>query len=103
MPKDQAQQAAFTAIRNMRFAGTEYMFAYTFDGVNAIHGGNPKLEGTNMLGYQTKDGLELMRTFSAIAQGGGGFLESVFPLPGSDVPGGTLGCAGREDVRKGKK
>src|SRR3546814_9738963 len=38
MPKDQAQQAAFTAIRNMRFAGTEYMFAYTFDGVNVIHG-----------------------------------------------------------------
>src|SRR3546814_9813372 len=69
------------------------MFAYTFDGVNVIHGGNPKLEGTNMLGYKTKDGLELIRTFRDIAQGGGGFLEYVFPRPGSDVPVGKLGYA----------
>src|SRR3546814_15292006 len=69
------------------------MFAYTFDGVNVIHGGNPKLEGTNMLGYKTKDGLELIRTFRDIAQGGGGFLEYVFPRSGSDVPVGKLGYA----------
>src|SRR3546814_10258279 len=53
----------------------------------------PKLEGTNMLGYKTKDGLELIRTFRDIAQGGGGFLEYVFPRPGSDVPVGKLGYA----------
>ncbi|WP_370153764.1 methyl-accepting chemotaxis protein [Ferrovibrio sp.] len=93
LSKDEAQKAAYTAIRSMKFAGSEYMFAYTFDGVNVIHGGNPKLEGQNMLGFKAKDGLELIRVFRDIAQGGGGFLEYMWPRAGSDVPVPKLGYA----------
>jgi len=31
MPREEAQKLAYQAIRNMKFAGTEYMFVYDFD------------------------------------------------------------------------
>jgi methyl-accepting chemotaxis protein len=93
MSRDEAQTLAFQALRSMKFAGTEYMFAYTFEGVSLVHGGNPKLEGQNLLGFKAKDGKELIRELRDIARGGGGYLEYIWPRAGTDEQVPKLGFA----------
>ncbi|MTI44366.1 methyl-accepting chemotaxis sensory transducer with Cache sensor [Roseibium hamelinense] len=81
---DDAQTAAKEAIGSIRFEGDNYLFVYSYDGVNLVH---PKtsLVGTNMMGVTDKSGLPLVKTLIEKAQDGGGSLLYYWPRANSDV------------------
>jgi len=91
MPADRARDAARNALRAMRYAGSEYIFANELDGNTVVNGGRPELEGKNMLGLKDPNGVFVIRELIAAAQSGGGFVTYQWPKPGASEPSQKLG------------
>ncbi len=49
MTEEAAEEAAKSAVRAMRYDGTNYYFIWDMSGTGVVHGGNPSLEGKNFL------------------------------------------------------
>ena len=49
MTEEAAKDAAKSAVRAMRYDGTNYFFIWDMSGTGVVHGGNPSLEGKNFL------------------------------------------------------
>jgi methyl-accepting chemotaxis protein len=81
----EAQEAVKTAARSMRWAANDYISVYEFEGMTLVHG-NPKLEGTNRMGFVDGAGVRSVEKQIGIAKAGGGFLNVSLPRAGQTVP-----------------
>ncbi|HYD69109.1 methyl-accepting chemotaxis protein [Azospirillum sp.] len=96
MSTEQAKETARVALRAMRFAGGEYIFANDTNGILAVHGAKPELEGKNLIDFKDPNGVYLTRELIAGAQKGGGFVAYSWPKPGAPanaVPAPKIGYA----------
>ncbi|WP_448189328.1 methyl-accepting chemotaxis protein [Azospirillum sp. sgz301742] len=93
MPVEQAQAQAKSALRAIRYEGSEYFFAYTRDGVVVAHGAKPELEGKDLRDLKSPNGQYMIRDLLAAAGRGGGFVEFPWAKAGSDVPVAKIGYA----------
>jgi methyl-accepting chemotaxis protein len=83
--EQEAQLRAREEIRNLRYAGNEYLFIYDYDGVRlAMTDG--KTEGKSFNDLKDANGVYLIRELVAAARKGGGFVTYHFPKPGTDTP-----------------
>ena len=87
LTEEQGKILARNALRNIRFAGPEYFFAYEYDGKLLAHPIKPELEGTYALKSETVD-----RLIQA-ARNGGDFVEFMWAKPGETAPVRKLGYA----------
>lgn len=81
-----AQDLAKSVIRNMKYEGEEYFFAYTYDGTNVIHGLKPDREGKNFINTADANGYVYMKDMIALAKADGGSLFYWFVKPGEEKP-----------------
>jgi len=62
--------------------GDMFLFVYNYQGVNLVHGDNPKLYvGTNRLNFRAPYGTPIILLLSKLAKRGGGFLHYYGPDP----------------------
>ncbi len=61
MTDAEAQEQAKQALRAVRFAGNEYVFAWTREHRNAFHGVNAKLEGADGSGIKDRNGVMVIQ------------------------------------------
>ncbi len=59
--QEEAQERAKATLRAIRFAGVEYVFAWTRDHRNAFHGVNQKLEGTDGTAIKDRNGVMVVQ------------------------------------------
>jgi methyl-accepting chemotaxis protein len=76
---EQAQAKAREILRESRYNGTEYFFAYDNKGVTMVQARDPSLEGSNRFDSQAKSGRYLVREIVAMGESGGGFLHYATP------------------------
>ncbi len=87
IPEAEAKARALAALRQMRYAGGEYIFVYSQDGTNLLNPGKPEVEGKNLLDVKDPNGVPLMRNLMAVAQAGKGeFTDYHWPKAGAAEP-----------------
>ncbi|MCA1908753.1 MAG: cache domain-containing protein, partial [Magnetospirillum sp.] len=87
MTREQAQSAAISAIKSMRYDGTEYIWINSLDGLMIMHPTNPKLDGKELFGLKDPTGkLFFKEMVDVVRAKGEGVVEYMWPKPGSDVP-----------------
>lgn len=72
------KKAAWDILRQLRFddsGSPGYFFAYDTQGVNVMHGVNPKLESKNLHSFQDPNGVYMIRELLQAAQKGGDFVH----------------------------
>jgi len=83
----QAQRAAVLTIRNIRFQGKEYFWINDLAPTLIMHATMPELEGKDLRGTKDPDGKSLFQEFVRLGkEQGGGFLDYLWPRPGSSEP-----------------
>jgi len=90
MSREQAQEAAKTALLGFRYGGgngkAEYVFITDADGIMVMNGGNPALVGADsvaLTGDKRDRALVMQERFAAMREGGGhAFLPVMFARPG---------------------
>ncbi|RDI50397.1 methyl-accepting chemotaxis protein [Microvirga subterranea] len=93
LSKSDAQERAKDAIRAMHFGNGDYFFVYDYEGLNLVHGGNAKNEGTNMLDRKDADGVRFNFDLIEAAKRGGGYIGFKFPRAGETEPSPKLAYA----------
>ncbi len=80
-----AQKETVTALRAMRYAGSEYVFAITMEGIAVAHGGRPALEGSDMTSNATStpNSRNVIAEMRDKARTGGGYVAYDFAKPGA--------------------
>ena len=81
----EARAAAREALRGVRYAGTDYFFAFDTKGVYFLHPAKPEWEGQDKSGLQDTQGKYLVRELVGAGQRGGDFVEYWFPKAGQQV------------------
>jgi len=83
----EAQERAKDAIRAIRYsAHNDYFFAFTFDGLGLVSGGNTKLEGRNCLDIKDPNGVRFISEFIEAAKRGGDYTDYEWERDGKRVP-----------------
>ncbi|HRJ62517.1 MAG TPA: cache domain-containing protein, partial [Azospirillaceae bacterium] len=83
--EEEAQNRTRSAVRSIRYAGAEYIFIYSFDGIRlAMTDG--KTEGQNFSDLRDSNGVYILRELVAEAKKGGGFVEYHFPKASGGEP-----------------
>jgi len=85
LSRAEAQTAAKTAISAIRFEGENYVFAYDYNGIALVHP-NPKIVGTDMIGFSDKTGVKIVAELIDIAKAGGGELLYYWPRSAGGEP-----------------
>jgi methyl-accepting chemotaxis protein len=77
LPKEAAQKAAATEIKQMRYSGKEYIFISDLSNRLVAHPLRPENEGKDMTDFKDADGKHMYQEFTAAAQNekGGGFVD----------------------------
>lgn len=82
-----AKKAAMNTIREMRYDGKEYFWIKTAKGNMVMHPIKPALDGKALLGMKDKAGKLFFQEMVDVASAKGeGFVEYVWPKPGSPEP-----------------
>jgi methyl-accepting chemotaxis protein len=81
LPEDQARKMALETIGAMRFAGKNYVFVSSFDGVTIEHP-NPDIVGKNSLDSRDANGKYYQRAIIDAGKAGGGFVDYYWPKLG---------------------
>jgi methyl-accepting chemotaxis protein len=93
LPKDEAQERAKAAIRGLRYGNNEYFFAYSYSGLNIVHGSKPENEGKDLRGVKDANGVQLHADLIEAGKKGGGYVSYMFPRLGQDKPSPKVGYA----------
>jgi methyl-accepting chemotaxis protein len=87
MPVAEAQQAAITIIRSLRYDKVEYFWINDHSQMVMAHGAKPDLEGKDMSNLKDPNGKVLFVEFVKVVKGeGAGFVDYLWPKPGSEKP-----------------
>ena len=70
----------------MRYNGTDYLFAYDFDGTVLVLGNDPKVQGQNRFGLRDVRGKLLIQEMLATARVGGGTVDYWYPRKPGEPP-----------------
>ena len=83
--EDQAFAELRQFINGVRFNGSDYIFAFSMNGVGRIHPIKPDLEGKNLIGLKDRDGTLIIREMvDGIEAVGDAVVEYYWPKPGSE-------------------
>lgn len=94
LPLDQAQAMALTALSDVRYRGSEYLFVYDESGTTLMHPIRPDLVGQNLSDLEDVNGVRIVAELTSIAATeGAGFVTYHWPRAGSDVPIEKVGYA----------
>jgi methyl-accepting chemotaxis protein len=79
----EAKARAIEALRFMRFAKTEYVFIYGYDGQTVLLPPSPELENTDRRNFLDSKGFPVVQAFIQTARTGGGFVPYEYFKPGT--------------------
>jgi len=95
---DDALSQFSTIINGMWFDDEqEYLFVYSYEGVNVVHPARHDLIGQNLMHLQDENGVFVIRDLVDLGRSGGGALYYSWPRSNSDVPERKLAYAGGFD------
>ena len=80
-----ARDAAFEALRYMRYEGGNYLFSFDPEGNFYLMPATRDFEGTNKIELKDANGKYLIRDLINVAKAGGGYVEYDFPKPGAQT------------------
>jgi methyl-accepting chemotaxis protein len=87
MPLAQAQRTALATLESMRASGgVDYFYVHDMHPTMLMHPTRHDLVGKDIGGVLSADGKPIFRQFVAAAKAGGGYVEYLWPKPGSDKP-----------------
>lgn len=87
MSVEDAKKAAMGSIRTMRYEKTEYFWINDLTDMMVMHPIKPELDGKKLDQLKDKNGKFLFVEFNKVVKAeGGGFVDYVWPKPGSDTP-----------------
>ena len=92
LSEEEAREQALEVLSRFRYDGDNYLFVQDFNGVIHVHP-NSDLIGENLMDFTDKQGTALFAELIDKAREGGGFVEYVWPKPGSDELGQKLSYA----------
>ncbi len=84
---EQAQTAALSSLRTLRYAGSEYFWVNDMRARMVMHPIKPELEGKDLAEFKDPAGKKLFSEFvSTVAASKAGFVDYLWPKPGFDQP-----------------
>jgi methyl-accepting chemotaxis protein len=87
LTREQAQQQARAAIKQMRYAGTEYFWLQDMQPRMVMHPIKPELDGKDLSEMKDPDGVYLFKEFVKVArEHDNGFVSYMWPKPGHEQP-----------------
>lgn len=88
LSKQEAQQLALEAVKQLRYRDVEYFWINDSHPTMIMHPINPALDGTSLTDYKDPNGLRLFVEFVKVAQADslGGYVPYLWPKVGSDAP-----------------
>ncbi|MFZ5748403.1 MAG: methyl-accepting chemotaxis protein [Pseudomonadota bacterium] len=87
MTRAQAQQAALSTVRDMRYAGEEYFWINDMQPRMIMHPMKPELNGKDLTQNTDPNGVYLFREMvDVVRKKGGGFVHYSWPKPGKQEP-----------------
>jgi methyl-accepting chemotaxis protein len=87
MPREAAQKSTLAALASLRYGSGEYFAVQSYDNVMLMHPIKPELNGKSLAGTKGPDGQLVFDNLVSTGKGkGGGFVEYLWPKPGSDKP-----------------
>jgi len=87
MPEDQAKALALESIKPLRFGTDGYFWVNDMNQIMLMHPIKPEMIGKDQTNFQDANGKYLYREMVAVVKSqGAGFVDYVFPKPGSDKP-----------------
>ena len=87
---EDAKKNAMNLLRKMRYEEKEYFWVNTLEPRMVMHPMKPELDGKDLTDIKDPTGKHIFVEFSSIAKNGGGFVEYLWPKPGSDKPVGKV-------------
>ena len=82
---EDAQKAAMSAIRAMRYDKSEYFWIHNLNNLMVMHPIKPDLEGKSLDQLKDKNGKFFFNEFNKVVNAqGAGFVDYLWPKPGSD-------------------
>jgi len=81
-----AQSLAKKTLREVRYAGDDYIFIYATDGTSVLQPNKPEREGKNFIDAKDPNGVPFVRQFIEAGAGEGHPVFYQFARPGSDTP-----------------
>ncbi|MEP1443656.1 MAG: methyl-accepting chemotaxis protein [Hyphomicrobiales bacterium] len=82
MTREEAENAAFYALKGMRFDNGNYIYAFDYDGVNKFHV-KETLIGKNLLELKDKNDVFVIKGLIAAAKSGGDIVSYQWAKPGA--------------------
>jgi len=83
---EQAKEEARKQVRNMRYDGSNYIFAYDYEGTRLILAPDPSTEGKNYMDTKDPNGVYFIRDLINVAkEKGEGVTNYSFPKPGDET------------------
>ncbi|MES2103660.1 MAG: methyl-accepting chemotaxis protein [Pseudomonadota bacterium] len=86
LTKEQAQQQAMAAIKNLRYGKDGYVTIVNLDGVSLMNPFKAENDGKNMMDFKDVQGNYLYRDIVATGKNGSGFVNYVWARPGETEP-----------------
>ena len=86
LTKEQAQQQAMAAIKNLRYGKDGYVTIVNLDGVSLMNPFKAENDGKNMMDFKDVQGNYLYRDIVAAGKNGSGFVKYVWARPGETEP-----------------
>lgn len=87
LTRQQAQQAARSAVKALRYEGKEYFWINDMTPVMIMHPLKPELDGKPLGDFKDPDGKRLFVEFvDVVRQNQAGFVHYQWPKPGADAP-----------------
>jgi PAS domain S-box-containing protein len=87
MTRQEAQEAAITVVKELRYKENDYFWIQTFDNFMVMHPIQPALNGTNLAGYADPNGVKLFdEMINVVKKDGAGFVEYAWPKPEFEQP-----------------
>ncbi|MFZ2853319.1 MAG: methyl-accepting chemotaxis protein, partial [Rhodocyclaceae bacterium] len=84
---EEAQKAAASVVKAMRYEGNEYFWINDLDDRMVMHPIKPELDGKRLDGIKDKNGKLLFVEFNkAVKAQGAGFVDYLWPKPGQEAP-----------------
>lgn len=83
---DAKRKQVFQLLQNVRFNGNNYIWAYSYDGIATVLGGNSDAIGRNDYDKQTDDGAYHVQGMIRTGRSGNGFYSYKWNYPGTTDP-----------------